>query len=389
MVDNYGDIGTCWRLARQLAAEHHAQVRLWVDDLASFARMCPSVSASTSRQQIGEIEVCHWETDFSNVDPADVVIEAFACHLPDSYVQAMAAKKVAPVWINLEYLSAETWVEDCHVLPSPHPKLPLTKYFFFPGFTQKTGGLLRERDLFIERDSFDSNDRKMLLNRLNTAVAEGLKTKYRESSNLVDPESNMYTSANRSEPGTHISLFCYENSALVPLLESWAEGPEAIRVYVSPGAAAEQVSRWQGIEITPGDSFHHGSLTMQAIPFLLQPDYDRLLWSCDINFVRGEDSFVRAQWAERPFVWQIYPQAENTHFVKLDAFLDRYLADFRPADVVRSFWKAWNGMGDIRSTWKNFAAIQKSLLEHGKAWSGHLDRTGNLADNLVRFVRGK
>ena len=39
VVDNYGDIGVCWRLARQLAAEHGFAVRLWVDDLASFARL--------------------------------------------------------------------------------------------------------------------------------------------------------------------------------------------------------------------------------------------------------------------------------------------------------------------------------------------------------------
>ena len=40
--------------------------------------------------------------------------------------------------------------------------------------------------------------------------------------------------------------------------------------------------------------------------------------------VRGEDSFVRAQWAALPFVWQAYPQADAAHLTKVAAFLDRY-----------------------------------------------------------------
>ena len=46
VVDNYGDIGVCWRLSRQLAAEHGIAVRLWVDDLKPFARLCPAVDVT-------------------------------------------------------------------------------------------------------------------------------------------------------------------------------------------------------------------------------------------------------------------------------------------------------------------------------------------------------
>ena len=35
VVDNFGDIGVCWRLARRLSAGLGQQVRLWVDDLAA------------------------------------------------------------------------------------------------------------------------------------------------------------------------------------------------------------------------------------------------------------------------------------------------------------------------------------------------------------------
>ena len=135
VVDNYGDIGTCWRLVQQLADEYQADVRLWIDNLESFACLCPSILTDAAVQHVGSIEIRHWPSDFPIVEPADVVVEAFGCELPASYIAAMARQTLAPVWINLEYLSAEAWVEDCHLLNSPHPSLPLAKSFFFPGFT--------------------------------------------------------------------------------------------------------------------------------------------------------------------------------------------------------------------------------------------------------------
>ena len=143
VVDNYGDVGTCWRLARQLAGEHGAEVRLWVDQLHCLSQLCPAVSTSADQQHVGRIEIRRWRSDFPQVEAADVVIEAFACELPERYIAAMVRRTVAPVWINLEYLSAEAWVEGCHRRASLRTKWPLTKYFFFPGFTPRTGGLLR------------------------------------------------------------------------------------------------------------------------------------------------------------------------------------------------------------------------------------------------------
>src|SRR5665647_615779 len=154
VVDNYGDIGVCWRLARQLAAERCFGVRLWVDDLASFRRICPNVVPGLDAQRSHGVEVRWWREPFPAVDVADVVVEAFACNPPASYVAAMAARPRKPVWINLEYLSAESWVQGCHGLPSPHPSLPLMKHFFFPGFAAGTGGLLAERGLEQARERF-------------------------------------------------------------------------------------------------------------------------------------------------------------------------------------------------------------------------------------------
>lgn len=342
VVDNYGDIGVCWRLARQLAAEHGIQVRLWVDDLASLQRIAPAMAAPG-------VEVRQWEKDFPAVEPADVVIEAFACELPSGYVAAMAASEAKPVWINLEYLSAEDWVAGCHLGQSRHPTLPLIKYFFFPGFTPETGGLLREAGL---GQGFDAQ-----------AFWRGF--------GLPQPQADEL----------RISLFGYDNPALDSLLKCWLEGVQPVTCLVPQGALAERARRSFGAG--------RGSLHIHEFPFLPQDDYDRLLWACDCNFVRGEDSFVRAQWAARPFVWQIYPQQEAAHLPKLDAFLDRYCAGL-PAAVgleVRNFWHAWNGTGaiDWAAFWRHRAAIER----HAAGWKAVLTGQKDLAENLVSFCKSR
>jgi uncharacterized repeat protein (TIGR03837 family) len=85
-----------------------------------------------------------------------------------------------------------------------------------------------------------------------------------------------------------------------------------------------------------------GALSISYLPYLTQPDFDHLLWACDLNFVRGEDSLVRALWAGAPLVWQIYPQDDDAHHVKLGAWLD-WLGAPPP---LRQFHHAWNGFAD-------------------------------------------
>ncbi len=363
VVDNYGDIGVCWRLARQLADEYDVEIRLWVDNLDSFSHLCPSLLTDADVQHLEGMEIRRWRPDFPTVDAADIVIEAFACELPASYVETMAEREIAPIWINLEYLSAEDWVDGSHLLASPHQQHPLKKHFFFPGFTPTTGGLIRERDLLSVRANFDASDADRFLAGLGIPPRDGQEIR--------------------------VSLFCYDNPMLPELLQEWADGPDRIRILVMPGAPARQVAEWLGEQLSPGTQCCRNQLTLHALPFLSHSGYDRLLWACDMNFVRGEDSFVRAQWAQRPFAWQIYPQTENTHLVKLEAFLTRYLQNFPESETVKRFWQRWNGSGAIGTRWRDFVATWPSLELHTKVWVGQLDRTRNLADNLVRFVFGK
>ncbi|EJT83076.1 hypothetical protein PPS11_40038 [Pseudomonas putida S11] len=272
VVDNYGDIGVTWRLARQLVAEHGLAVRLWVDDLNAFTPMCPGADATAPQQWQHGVDVRQWPVAWLPVAPADVVIGAFACQLPAAYVEAMRARVTPPLWLNLEYLSAEDWVEGCHGLPSPQPN-GLRKVFFFPGFTEKTGGLLREGSLLARRDAFQQGARQAFLQGLG-----------------VNPEAGALL----------ISLFAYENPQLGNWLEALASGEQPCHLLVPQGRVVAGLGQWLGEAVLQvGSVRKRGALTLQVLPFVSQDDYDRLLWSCDFNAVRGEDSFVRAQWAGR------------------------------------------------------------------------------------------
>lgn len=141
-----------------------AYAGVWHDNWCvsmQFRCGCGSISrrswrlGKTKRTALTTLQICTWSdaVNWSEIAPADAVIEAFACEIPADYVRNMAQAEVKPHWVNLEYLSAELWVEGSHLLPSPQSG-GLTKRFFFPGFTEKTGGLLRERDLLAVRDRF-------------------------------------------------------------------------------------------------------------------------------------------------------------------------------------------------------------------------------------------
>lgn len=385
VIDNFGDIGVCWRLARQLAQEHGHAVRLWVDDLASFARLAPAIDAAAGRQRLAGVEVRRWTAgsdeglaepgkSMGDIAPHDAVIEAFACELPPAFVARMAQAARQPVWVNLEYLSAESWVREHHGMASPHPRLPLVKYFFFPGFEPGTGGVLRESLLGMQRRGFIDSPaaQARLWHRLGVTPVDGAR---------------------------RVSLFAYPNPALAALLAHWRDGEEPVQCLMPSGPAARQAFAWAGVApsaaASPAAACTLGQLHLQQIPFLPQEQFDELLWACDINFVRGEDSFVRAQWAARPFVWHIYPQDDDAHRVKLDAFLALYrqqIGEPADAEAMTRFWHVWNGAGapeDIAAAWDGLCDALPGLARTAQRWQNSLAAQGDLAANLVAFCESR
>jgi uncharacterized repeat protein (TIGR03837 family) len=310
VIDNHGDIGVCWRLSVELAGRGE-QVRLWVDDASALSWMAPHGAPG--------VTVRPW-TAQGEAEPGDVAIEAFGCELEPSFQAALAARSRRdgrqPPWINLEYLTAERFAERNHGLPSPvlaGPAAGLTKRFFYPGFSTATGGLLRERDLGDRRAAFDRD---------GWLHAQGISRR----------------------PGARlVSLFCYEPPALPSLLAQWARDPAPTRLLVTAGRAEAAVREaMQRLDATQPGWRRGGSLAIDWLPLLTQRDFDHLLWACDLNFVRGEDSLVRALWAGRPFVWQLYPQPDAAHYAKLDAFLDWLEAP----PSWRRFHRLWNAVSD-------------------------------------------
>ena len=364
VVDNLGDAGVTWRLARQLQGEWGAEVRLFIDHLPTLAQLDHRIDPTLPEQTVRGITVRHWTHSLQVDRVAEVVLETFACDTPEPYLQAMVQQSPPPVWINLEYLSAEDWVSRCHLLPSPHPTLPLTRYFFFPGFEATTGGLLRESRLLAQRDAFQADPEALV----QFWAALGLRP----------PEARIKV----------VTLFGYDTVQVHDLIEAWAHGPTTVRCLVPEGTplalrAAQHLDRRTGQSMAS-----RGALSLVWVPFRDQVDYDPLLWAGDFNFVRGEDSFVRAQWAARSMAWHIYPQPGQAHWIKLKAFLDSYLHGLEAgiAQRYRNLFDAWNGEGAIGSAWNALLPDWEVLQTHARVWSMRQAAFPDLAHNLAEFV---
>lgn len=332
VIDNLGDAGVCWRLAVNLA-QRGQRVRLVIDDAAPLAFMAPAGAPG--------VQVCPWPGPTAET-PGDVVVEAFGCDPPPATVAAMARRSPPPLWLNLEYLSAEAYVERSHGLPSPQAN-GLRKWFFYPGFTPATGGLLRESGLAARQAAF---------HRGAWLQAQGLAP--REGERVV-------------------ALFCYENAALPALLHSLAAQPTLL--LLTPGWAQQQAEA-----VAAGPVPLPETLRLHRLPWLSQEGFDELLWAADLNFVRGEDSLVRALWAGAPFVWQAYPQHDGAHAAKLQALLQKLQL---PADVAALWW-AWNG---LQPAWPGLPPLAPGWRQAALAARQALQVQGDLASQLLAFVQ--
>lgn len=412
VVDNYGDAGVSWRLARQLAAEHGIQVTLWIDrpdvlrrlatgapDSHAASESCPTHHAGSATAPA--VTVRPWPEDDADCLPdPDIVVCAFGCDPPPRLRARLAGAPARPLWINLEYLSAETWVDGCHGLAAIKPADGAREHFFFPGFRPGTGGLLREHDLLARRDAF----------RRSNAAA-----RWWQAIGLP------------ALPARRVSVFCYPDAPLVPLLRRLAAGPAptiavipqgvaeaALAAFLAahpadpgeraaesdpatasdpaaapdPTTAADSASRAP----SPGTACsRHGHLVLARPPWLDIDDYDRLLWSCDLNLVRGEDSWIRALWAGRPMIWQPYRQADGAHQAKLEAFLAwRRQPAWPAADApIEAFSRAWSEGTDPAPAWAALEAAWPALDSAAATLASEAARAPDLATQLVSYCRSR
>ncbi|MCF8169088.1 MAG: elongation factor P maturation arginine rhamnosyltransferase EarP [Rhodoferax sp.] len=399
VIDNLGDIGVCWRLCADLAARGHT-LRLWVDDASALTWMAPG----STRGKWSGIQVFQWDAAkcadlVSQLPPSQVWLEAFGCDVPKEFIAAYMNSyshergapidSARPVWINLEYLSAESFVERAHGLPSPvmqGPACGWTKYFFYPGLTGRTGGLLREHDLEQRQNHFDA-----------ALWLRHMAIPRRPHERLV-------------------SLFCYEPVALSALLCQFAADHQLTALLVTAGraraAVLDAVARLTATDPAWNEG---GALAIAYLPPLTQRDFDHLLWACDLNFVRGEDSLVRALWAGKPLVWQIYPQDDQAHHAKLDALLNLMAPEYRDGHVpcgtsaqgpCAASDPVLIDRNDAICAWKEFHRVWNGITAPDGSdvlptaqlnnWSGLvkaarccLMELGDLSSHLIRFIEKK
>lgn len=359
IVDNFGDIGVTWRLAKQLSAHYDYHVRLWVDDIVTASKLIPALAdfqhqadrLKSDPLRVDGVDIHYWQANQdTHSQPAEIVIEAFACELPQPYQLKMPGN--TRCWLNLEYLSAEAWVPQFHLQSSIQSLNGLRKTFFFPGFSLQTGGLIRENDLMNDIES------------------------YRQITSQ---------SGHLNADSINISLFTYPHAPVYPLLNALANMPQHICCHIPLTAIQPALEQFFSCSIQSKQQYQQGNLTVVTSDFLTQTEYDQRLWQCDLNFVRGEDSLVRAIWAGKPFIWLPYQQSDEAHLDKLSAFLDVYWGEDAKA-LASLNWEWANGIVDIGKLAQFFSQMDR-WIQISQSRSQLQAQQQDLAFRLDQFIQ--
>lgn len=328
VIDNFGDIGVCYRLYKELSDLFpQRKLRLILDRTEEFFALCPDTSKILYSSYSDILR------QGQEVETAEVIIEAFACDIPENYLQK--AYQTSKLIINLEYFSAEDWTEEFHLQESVLGRGTCRKFFFMPGISKKTGGILTKRyfpDLSLE--------------------AFGIR---REDYELVG------------------SIFSYEKD-FTSLLESLQKTGKKICLCILGEKSQESLRK------SLGNFTRYDKIKLKFLPFYSQENYEALIQKCDFNFVRGEDSFARALLTGKPFLWHIYPQKNGLHFQKLQSFLEKYCPD-NPA-LQNSFYSYNREETDYSYFWEHLADIQK----HNEEFRDYIRKHCNLGIKLKQFI---
>lgn len=373
IIDNYGDIGVVYRTAKELQKIFpKSKIRAFLNRLDEFKKINSQVLDLPS-QNIDGIEYITFDYLRDNANElltAQVIIEAFGCQIPEEYMEI--AYDNSELLINLEYLSAEDWIEDFHLQSSPLGRGKLKKVFFMPGFTEKSGGVIADSN-YLERIQ------QVLENK------EFYEKKY--LSDIEDRENKIV--------GT---LFSYEKN-FTPLLEDLKKLDKDV-VILAMGEKTQDSLRKILKNFSIEDfrnSLKYGKIEIRFLNFLNQEEYEELINIVDFNFVRGEDSFIRAVLTGKPYMWHIYCQEEYAHMDKIEGFLDKYrrvIENFSDEDFLlnmEKFFKDYNfrkenslelGKESYLYFFENLAKIEK----YNTIFRDFLIQKCNLINKLKDFI---
>jgi uncharacterized repeat protein (TIGR03837 family) len=378
VIDNFGDAGVVLRLAKEYQYKFpEAEIRIFTDDLSAFQVISPVVQTDELFQAIKNISYIHYsllsKEYIEKLVIPELVIEAFACDIPEIYLQKAA--NYGRLLINLDYLMAEDWIEGFHGKESMLGYSRLRKYFFMPGFTINTGGLLPESHLDCIRPLL-KEQREMLLNQF--------LTKYINS-----------TYTNDSLVGT---IFSYEHN-YSNLFEALLKLEKTVLLFILGNKS--QLS-WKylfdntKVELSENNVYNIQNLTIIFADFLPQNEYDLLLNLTDFNIVRGEDSFARAVLSGKPFLWHCYLQTEKYHLVKVEAFLNKYLNYIKKDETIKFLTDLFIKFNErefdnfTEMSTENYDYFLKNLSvisESNINFADFLRNNCNLVEKLLYFVR--
>ncbi len=380
VIDNYGDAGVTYRLASEcIARKIFSHIRIFTNDISLFSLIDPAIDPDRFNQRIGNIDYF----DMRNISDhllsvlprPDVIIEAFGCEVSEKYLDWIDNEGTEKILLNLEYLTAETWAADFHGRESRLGHRNISKFFFMPGFTKDTGGLIVERRFMESLESIRTDRHHRL---------DDLLSRYGLS---FDGCLHIYG-----------ILFCYDVELTTLLDPLVARRDRAVRMFVMGEKANRGAMEWAE---SKGLSFHDGylqagGLELMQMGFVPQPFFDELLALVDFAFVRGEDSPVRALIAGTPFIWQRYIQRDGIHIDKTDAFLNEFRKYFRRDSTFRQYYALtmeWNGPVEKKTRMGyhlNF--LLDNLEEIGAAtasFSRFVAAECDLVENISSFINNK
>ena len=332
VIDNYGDVGVAYRLAREFKRVYpNKKLRFIINQMEELNLIKKSE----------EIEIITYQ-DISKIEnSADLIIESFGCEIPKEYMDR--ALKNSKLIINLEYFSAEDWVDDFHLQESFLGE-NLKKYFFIPGLSKKSGGILLDNK-FLERKKKVTKNKGYYLKKI------GINKKY----DLIG------------------SVFSYEKNFDFLIEELKKLDKKILLLILSEKTQKNFIKYFDNVN-------NYDKIKFVKLPFFTYDKYEELLALCDFNLVRGEDSFVRALLLGKPFLWHIYPQEGNTHIKKLESFLEKYCPNNK--ELKETFINYNINKDNFSYFFKNFKGIQ----EHNKEYANYLIENCNLIEKLINFI---
>ena len=364
VVDNFGDIGVVYRLARAIEDVRNQfnditelKIRIVVDNLKSFSMLVPQIKPELDYQQYNGWEIFQWENnqlcfDEFSKNPPEVILECFQCGRPEWLEELLFVKKVPNIVniIMIDYLTGENYAEDFHCLQSLTRSVRVKKVNFMPGFTDKTGGLI------LDKAFVDSWDYAQKIKSENNIQAEFLE----------------------------LVFFSYPKD-LVPVIKAFEQfeqkSEKKINVRLAKGAGYESfVDSWKKC----GKNIH-----LEELDFIPQEEWDFLLCKTPLLFIRGEDSLARACLSGNPFIWHAYPQSEDYHLVKVQGLLNQLKPFFTENEyiIVEKCWKIYNGEeGDLQSAVEEFLFNYDKLKNGFEKFAINLKKNGDLAFHLMTFI---